>query len=180
MPKYSYFVVEGPHDVAFVSRFLRIAGLSHIQKLSSLDPFWRDLVPREFPHEDDLLKRMPVPWFYANSDYSVAIMSAIGDSRISENIEETFAVAEWGPGDLEGIGLILDADSEQEPQERFNSLISEIERKIPDIYLPDALGTIHEGTPKSGIFIMPNNNDAGTLHPELSFKNTVASGCKNL
>ncbi len=163
MPKYSYITVEGPHDVAFVARFLKLAGLSHIQKLTDLDPFWAPLVPREFPHQDDLLKRIPTPWFFSNHDFSVAISSAIGETRISENIEEIFSISNWGLHDLEGLGVVLDADIDHSPEERFNTLKREIQGKIPEIALPDAPGVVSANTPHSGIFITPNNSDPGAL-----------------
>ncbi len=163
MPKYSYITVEGPHDVAFVARFLRLAGLDHIQKLSDLDPFWASLVPREFPHQDDLLKRMPTPWFFSNNDFSVAISSAIGDSRIAENMEEIFSIANWGPNDLEGLGVVLDADIDQAPGKRFSGLKKEIQARAPQISLPDAPGVVRKNAPHSGIFITPNNSDPGAL-----------------
>jgi hypothetical protein len=92
MPKYCYLVAEGQHDIAFVGRFLRLAGMSHVQKFSDLDPFWKPLVPREFPPNDDLRKRVPVPSFFSSKSHSVAISSANGDSRIAETIEETLSV----------------------------------------------------------------------------------------
>jgi len=163
MPKYCYLVVEGPHDVAFVGRFLRLAGMSRVQKLSGLDSFWRSLVPREFPPDDDLLKRVPVPSFFSGMSYSVAVSSAVGDSRIAETIEETLSVAEWDIESLEGIGILLDADTEQIPAKRFGSVKDEIRKKI-GLFLPDAPGVVSvETSPRSGIFIMPDNHSAGTL-----------------
>ena len=128
MLKYSYLVVEGPHDVEFVGRFLRLAGMSQVKQFSHLDPFWGPLVPREFPPDDDLLKRMPVPYFFSSKSHSVAISSAKGDSRIVETIEETLSVVEWDIHALEGIGIMIDADNIL-PQERFKKVRDEIQKR---------------------------------------------------
>ena len=82
MSKYCYLVVEGPHDVAFVGRFLKLAGMSAIRRFSELDSFWEPLIPRRFPPDDDLLKRVSVPFFFSGKFHSVAISTAKGDSRI--------------------------------------------------------------------------------------------------
>jgi len=57
----SYLVVEGPHDIEFVGRFLKIGGLSRIKQLADLDAAFARLVPRDFPHRGDLLKRVRLP-----------------------------------------------------------------------------------------------------------------------
>ncbi|MEC1178885.1 hypothetical protein P9B03_10350 [Metasolibacillus meyeri] len=42
------------------------------------------LIPRSFPFNGDLLKRMPVSMFYENEEYAIAIQTAGGDSGISK------------------------------------------------------------------------------------------------
>ncbi len=37
--RYVYFAVEGPHDVEFVARFLKLQGLKRIQHKDQLAPF---------------------------------------------------------------------------------------------------------------------------------------------
>ncbi len=44
MPKYCYLIVEGPHDAAFVGRFLKLAGISAIYKCKL----------EEFPRSDGI------------------------------------------------------------------------------------------------------------------------------
>lgn len=56
-----YVVSEGPHDVAFLAELLRLWGFQRVAKLSRVDGYWAPLIPRTFPHDDDLLKRVPVP-----------------------------------------------------------------------------------------------------------------------
>lgn len=163
MPRYSYLIVEGPHDVAFVGRFLKLAGISAIRSFSELDSFWRPLVPRKFPSDDDLLRRVPVPFFFSGKSHSVAISTARGDSRIAETLEETLAVVEWEINDLEGLGIILDADK-QIPMQRFQNIGNEVRKRSEHLMLPNVPGQVHTGTsPRSGIFVLPDNSIPGTL-----------------
>lgn len=55
MIQYAYLVIEGPHDVEFIGRFLKLKGFSRVRMMSELDEFWHQLVPREFPFAGDLL-----------------------------------------------------------------------------------------------------------------------------
>ena len=74
--EHALIVVEGPHDVEFVGRLLRLDGFARVRYESELDGFWQPLVPRAFPHGGDLLKRVPVPSFFARGEHSVAVHSA--------------------------------------------------------------------------------------------------------
>jgi hypothetical protein len=60
MIQYAYLVIEGPHDVEFIGRFLKLKGFSRVRMMSDLDEFWQFLVPREFPYAGDLLRRREV------------------------------------------------------------------------------------------------------------------------
>ena len=83
MPReFTYIAVEGPHDIEFVARLLKPNGFARVRKLSDLDPYWGNLVPKDFPPDDDLLKRVPVPLFFQTATRSVAIQSATGVSRL--------------------------------------------------------------------------------------------------
>ncbi|MEB3161937.1 MAG: DUF3226 domain-containing protein [Prochlorothrix sp.] len=164
MVRYCYIVAEGPQDLEFLIRLLKFYNLSRITCLSSLDSFWKPLIPRTFPVDDDLTKRVPVPTFLRNADLSVALHSAIGISRLSDTIEESLALL-IPASEIFGVGLVLDADDRQTPQERFDKLTSELSSKLflPGLSLPSVLGEVAKGSPRFGIFIMPNNFDAGTL-----------------
>lgn len=161
MPQYGYLVVEGPHDVAFVGRLLRPFGLRRVRLISDLDPFWTDLVPGTFPHSGDLLKRVPVPTFFADETHSVAVDSAIGDSRIAQTVQESLVYI--STVQLTGIGLILDADAQDSPSDRFRSVKDRLAQLGVSLALPDAPGQILKGAPRSGMFILPDNAAAGTL-----------------
>ena len=66
---YGYLVVEGPHDIEFVGCLLKkVHKLKRIVKNNELDPYWNLIIPKTFPPDGDLRKRMPVPAFFQNDN----------------------------------------------------------------------------------------------------------------
>jgi hypothetical protein len=120
-------------------------------------------VPRQFPHADDLLRRMPVPTFFKSDTHSIALHSAIRDTNIINTIEETLAITSWEANRLVGLGIVLDADSKVSPKERFDNIKDRLQPLDLISELPDLPGTVAMGKPRCGIFIMPDNRSAGTL-----------------
>jgi hypothetical protein len=164
MPHYSYIVVEGPHDVEFIARLLRVHGFHRVQYLRNLDPFWvqSGIIPNKFPFNDDLLKRVPVPIFFQTATHSIAIHSASGYTRIAETIQETFKIINK-PETIESVGIILDADVEETVARRFGRMLDELREKNPGLVFPDMPGLIADNHPATGIYILPDNHSAGTL-----------------
>lgn len=160
MRKFGYLVVEGPHDVEFCYRLLRHTGLERIRKLSELDPFFKDLIPTKFPHDDDLQKRMPVPLFLQNTTHAIAIHSATGESKLVATLEETCALLD--PSRWAGIGLVLDADSQKTPAQRFAKICDSL-RDTTSLPVPAAAGVVTKGSPRVGAYVMPDNHGTGTL-----------------
>jgi hypothetical protein len=157
--KYAYLVVEGPHDVEFVGRLLKPYQLKRVSLDAALDPYWRPLVPSKFPFEGDLSKRVPVPTFFASSDVSVAVNAAGGDSQIALRVEETLAVLSSTKPDA--IGVLLDADSQRLPAQRFGAVRENLNQL--GLTLPAQPGIVSPLAPRSGIFVLPDNQTAGTL-----------------
>ncbi|RKZ50692.1 MAG: hypothetical protein DRR16_02325 [Candidatus Parabeggiatoa sp. nov. 3] len=161
MTQYAYLVVEGPHDVEFVGRFLKLKGFSRVQDKRKLDKFWEPLVPKTFPYKNDLLRRVPVPTFFKSATHSIALHNATGDTNIINTIEETREVISWEG--LVGLGIVLDADSKVSPKERFDNIKEGLQKRDIISELPESPGKILQGKPHCGIFIMPDNCSAGTL-----------------
>ncbi len=158
----SYLVVEGPHDVEFVGRLLKPFGLARIKTLSALDPFWLPLVPRNFPSDgEDLLKRMPVPVFFASGTHSIAVQAAVGDTRLVGTVEESLALLPNGMADLGGVGVLLDADGDALPTTRFAAIRGGL--AALGLTLPDVSGNVSMSSPRCGVFVLPDNTSAGTL-----------------
>lgn len=159
MVRYCYIVGEGPQDIEFLICFLKYYGLKRVNLLSKLDSFWELLVPKTFPINDDLSKRVPVPVFLQNAELSVALHSANGITELSNRIEESLAIVP--SSEIFGIGIFLDADDAETPQQRFDKLIPQLSPL--GLSLPSTLGQVMKGSPRCGIFIAPNNSDSGTL-----------------
>ncbi len=165
--RYVYLVVEGPHDLEFVARFLKPYGFSRVNLYSAVDPYWHPLIPKAFPHKDDLSKRMPVPVFFQGSgpsrELAVAIGVAGGDSRIISHVEVNLAVLSERPS---AIGVVLDADLERTPKARFDSILDgliALESLAPSTTEPLEPGQVTGTEPRIGIFVLPDNTSQGTL-----------------
>lgn len=162
--KYCYIVAEGPHDVEFLAKFIKkLFGLSRIKERSLVDSFWDELIPKTFPVDDDLLKRVPVPLFIQNDQYSIALHSAIGIEKIVKTLEESLSVIDESK--LFSIAVILDADDQENPLQRFQGLTQKLSHKLNSINLQFLqLGQVISITnPRFGVFIIPDNHNPGTL-----------------
>lgn len=164
---YSYIVVEGPHDAAFVARLLTLAGCKLVRPKTQLDPYWHPLIPEKFPVDDDIVERVRIPHFYQNQQHSIAVHAAGSDSKIVATLEESLsalALKNSPLSSLSAIGAIIDAD--HSPATRFANLRADL-LKIPIIAnhfpnWPTEPGRIGN-SPRTGIFVMPDNQTEGTL-----------------
>jgi hypothetical protein len=159
--RYAYLVVEGPQDVEVVARLLKPHGFARIQQVDALDGYWRPLVPLTFPHKGELNRPVPVPVFFASEavELSVAVQSAGSDSQIVPRVEETLAVLI--PASLDALGAILDADSKKPPQERFKAVQASLAKL--GLAFPEQPGLVSIAAQRRGIFVLPDNQTAGTL-----------------
>ncbi len=159
--QYSYLVVEGPHDLEFIGRLLRTRGLHRVRREEKLDALWHPLIPRRFPPDGDLLKSVPVPAFFQNADYSVAIHSVTGSHRLVPTVEETLRFPGFKSVEISSIGLFLDADWQRPVADTFAQLKAEIQAiGLPSV---DAPGSVNYGPRRMGVFIFPDNYNPGTL-----------------
>lgn len=150
-----YFVVEGQHDVEVVGRLLKLHGLARVRLFQELDKFWERLVPRRFPHEGDLLARVPAPSFFASAEMSVAIQAAGSVNKVSSIANVTWTNLDELP---EGLGVLVDADA-------ANSEVRWNQRRegLPDMDFGSAPGKVGDGAVRAGIYVLPDNKKSGTL-----------------
>ena len=160
--KYGYVIVEGHHDAEVIGRFLRRKKLIPITRLGELDQYWKFLVPKSFPVDGDLMKRVPVPLFFQNNSYSIAVHIAGGDSReIKKILKVTLENRDTLLGDVVGVGITIDADyGNNGAIGRFNQLKKELTDLIK---FPKYPGKVLSAKPKTGIFIFPDNKNKGTI-----------------
>jgi hypothetical protein len=84
-------------------------------------------------------------------------------SNIIRTIQGTLAVTSWEANSLLGIGIVMDADGEISPNDRFENIKNGLQQLHLMSELPKSPGTVAPGKPHCGIFIMPDNQSAGTL-----------------
>lgn len=160
MRKLGYLVVEGPHDVEFACRLLKDrAKLSRVAREDQLEAQLRHLVPKKFPHDGDLLKRVPVPTFLQNDELAIAVHSAGSDSKLANCLRDTFSLLPIE--DFSAVGVLIDSDSKQLPAARHASLLAELNGS--SLSLPDQPGVVVKGKPRSGVYVLPDNQALGTL-----------------
>lgn len=162
MSRHSLLLVEGPHDEAFAAAVLRARHeLSPVIQEGKLDPFWKPLVPRSFPHDGDLRKRVPVPQFYADESTSLAILVAGSDSKLAKECIASLQVLE---GPVDAVGLVLDSDSKVSAIDRFEGVRSRLAARS-EVFdeLPAQPGVVAGRAPSCGIFVLPDNHSQGTL-----------------
>jgi hypothetical protein len=162
MRKYGYLVVEGPHDVEFTYRLLSPFGMQRVQHQKDLDEFFYPLIPRNYPPDGDLQKRMSTPLFLQNQTHAIAIHSAIGDSQLVNVMVDNAEIL----GNLNavvGIGILLDSDEQISANQRYADIKQELANKSPLFKLHNVSGQVTQGTPKLGAFVLPDNAAVGTL-----------------
>jgi hypothetical protein len=172
MPRrFTYIIVEGPHDVEFIGKVLRTGPHAfHLkERKSDVDPFWHPLIPINYPvgkPPNDFLQRVPMPIFYQNATHSVAVQSANGISKIVTRLEESLSTPSFVMPD--SIGIVLDSDSIETPVKRAAALAAEVAKSTPSLKVswPTTPGNVvapAAGQPRLGQFVLPDNNTQGTL-----------------
>jgi hypothetical protein len=132
-----------------------------VQQEQKLDALWHPLIPRRFPPDGDLLKRVPVPAFFQNVNHSVAIHNAVGSYRLVPTVEETLRFPGFKSAEVSSIGLFLDADWQTPVPDTFARLKAQIQ--AVGLRSADEPGTVNHAAPRTGVFIFPDNHNPGTL-----------------
>ena len=133
--------------------------------VADLEPAFERLVPTSFPNQGDLLKRIPVPTFFQNEHHAVAVHSATGINNLVTTACDNLALIEET---IHSFGFVLDQDSGETVAERYQSLKDSFAQQQSDIELPDTAGSVASGSPRTGLFILPDNTAIGTLESLLT------------
>lgn len=163
MKKYFYFVVEGVHDTAAIWRFLKLMSLKKIEFKVEVDKFWERTIPNNFPHNDNLLKRVPIPMFFQNEQLSIAVQYAGGDGEL---VKMFSSIENIDYEALSGIAIFCDADKTR-AHIRFNylyeKLLNALDGDMKAIVEGTSFRNVKKADIKFGIYVFPNNEDEGTL-----------------
>lgn len=167
--KYCILVAEGPHDQAAIGRFLKLFGLKDFAKEfggdpASLDTFWQGFVPKTPPKK--LYARSSMPSIFTSQTHSVVIYQGEGSNLVRNllAIIRTYVNKENNRRpyieDIHSLGLFVDADT-NEPSDLAKKHADELREIFPMISeVPGAIGL---GTPRTGMYVLPDNKRQGTL-----------------
>src|SRR5713226_9612479 len=158
--RYSILATEGPHDQAFLAKLLKVIGFKAIEDdYNSLDPFWKGFVPKYPPASGRLYTRMNMPSILASQTDSVAIYWGEG-SNLVDNVIALAANNSDYKDAIHAFGLVVDADDKQP-----NIVAKEKAQKLQIIFptMSEIPGEITPGTPRTGIYLLPDNQGQGTL-----------------
>jgi hypothetical protein len=161
-----YIMVEGPHDTAFVGKLLREGPLKlePVFRLADLDIFWTKLIPSTYPPKnprtnDEEFKPVRVPEFFQSATHSVAVEWAEGYDQVATVLKDSLDMLPTQP---DGLGLVVDADNDT-AHNVFGDVTAKVVVLCPGLSLGAGPGILAAGPPRAGVFVMPDNINAGTL-----------------
>lgn len=156
--KYCILAAEGSHDQAVLCSLLRMHNMkSFTGDPGLLDTFWLKLVPKNT--RGNLYKKLDVPYFFTSLTHSVAVYQGDG-SKLAQNISDILSANKPYVQDIYALGIIVDADNNQ-PGDVAQNYVNKLRAFFPRIAaIP---GTVSPGSPRTGIYVLPDNKKQGTL-----------------
>jgi hypothetical protein len=102
-----------------------------------------------------------MPLFLQSQSHAVAIPFAGGDTGLTATVQGAATAIDFNA--LTGVGIILDADSDKSPSDRYVTLRDGLRAK--GFPFPDDPGVVSSTppTPRFGAFVLPDNQAQGTL-----------------
>jgi len=161
--KYCFLAVEGPHDQAAITKLLQLSGLQRFDGTAKfLDPFWEGFVPK-YPKGGNLYTRMDMPTILISQTHSVAIYWGEG-SKLVQNLIDVVNNQKRYAQEIQAFGLIVDADVRQ-PDVVAKEKATALRAIFPT--LSEVPGAIAPGSPRTGIYVLPDNKRLGVLDSTL-------------
>lgn len=153
-----------------MARLLKLKGFEQMKTLSNIPEQYRKLVPKDYPVKDEtgreapLIDPHPVPRFYQNEGQWVFILIG-GGSKSAKTLAKALRVAGLSGFTPEAVGVMLDQDLEATPMEARDLFIAQFnkEKDIPILDFAIQPGTLVEGPPRVGLFVLPDNLSTGAL-----------------
>lgn len=167
-------MVEGPHDVAAVSRCIELCGITkEYKKQKEVPQLWQRLIPTRYPFDGENLDRIAQqPTFMGNENVSIAIKAARSDVQLLPELERICHELKIDEkAQISGVLLICDAD-QKTPSEKRDMILRKVKmneefcvEKHED-HFQLKLDEIEEGERISipmDIYVFPDNCNPGTL-----------------
>ncbi|CEQ14293.1 Uncharacterised protein [[Clostridium] sordellii] len=173
MMKNYLLIVEGSHDIAFLTKVLSTMGYKEIKSIKHLPPLMaKKLIPKSFPFIKDKLNIFNIiPWFCKKGDSTIAIINGNGETHILNKLDDIlseFDITEikqvnkiliFADGDLknrnEKINSILDIDFVKKDFEFLDK--KDLSKENPCINIKNRFNIPVD------YFIFPDNNLKGRL-----------------
>jgi len=161
--KYAIIGVEGPHDQAFTGKVLKLLGFKDFREelkglKSDLDPFWRKFIP-VYPKKGNLYTRLNMPSILFNDTTSVAIYAGEGSNLVTNLDDILFANSEYQTN-LAALGIVADCDKST-PDRIAEPYAKKFRSYFPNF--PDRPGVVDTNSPRTGIYVLPDNASPGVL-----------------
>jgi hypothetical protein len=161
--KYAIIGVEGPHDQAFTGKVLKLLGFKDFREelkglKSDLDPFWRKFIP-VYPKKGNLYKRLDMPSILFNETISVAIYAGEGSNLVT-NLDDILSANPEYQTNLSAFGIVADCDKSN-PDKVVSDYTNKFRNYFPNF--PDRAGVVNTNSPRTGIYVLPDNVSQGVL-----------------
>ena len=161
--KYAIIGVEGPHDQAFTGKVLKLLGFKDFREelkglKSDLDPFWRKFIP-VYPKKGNLYTRLNMPSILFNDTTSVAIYAGEGSNLVTNLDDILFANSEYQTN-LAALGIVADCDKST-PDRIAEPYAKKFRSYFPNF--PDRPGVVNTNSPRTGVYVLPDNASPGVL-----------------
>ncbi len=157
---YVLLATEGVDDQAILCNLLRFMGFQAVlYDVQQLDPFWQPLIPLPKKGSFHAYKNLLYPYFFSSGDLSVAVYQGRG-ANLQQNLQDIFQANKPYTQALFAFGVIVDADNNP-PQNASQRYANALRSFFPSI--PALPGTISLTSPRTGVYVWPDNQRTGTL-----------------
>jgi hypothetical protein len=173
------FIVEGPQDALCLGCLLADRDFTRIRKAAEVPDPWRNLVNPTFPAaKRGIDQAHEVPHFYRAADGAIiTVILAGGDGNLAPALLaqlKGLKDPQGSPFTPQAIGYLLDRDHTDSPADRHTALLAKLTALGVPIPFPPQPGTVLPGPPRTGVFILPDNQNPGTLETILLETGAVA------
>jgi len=162
---YAFIGVEGYHDQAFIGKILKFFNFKDFRtaqgfegKDENLDIFWKPLRPTYPKPQGNLYTRLNMPSIFFNENLSVALYVGEGSNLLS-NLDDFLANNPRYYKKLSAFGIVKDSDKNK-PEDLVKEFAN-LQQYFSSF--PDRPGVISRDNPRTGIYILPNNQNQGVL-----------------
>ena len=173
--RYAIIGVEGPHDQAFTGKVLKLLGFKDfreewdkLDKLTRLDmskeleskfdKFWHKFIPK-YPKQGSLYKRLNMPSILFTESLSVVIYEGEGSNMVT-NLDDILSANSEYQTDLAAFGIVADCDKST-PDRIAEPYAKKFRSYFPNF--PDRPGVVNTNSPRTGVYVLPDNASPGVL-----------------